>query len=119
MAVQLETYFFLTLLTFAILPGESEAAFGQTIDDKVTDFRFKNMGEAYISEFEIVDSKANFEVVLEVSHCYIGRWVTNCPFTKVNQSSMHCPVDLTYLLYRVNVAFTFRQIVHQSIQERT
>nr|BAJ41223.1 egg coat matrix protein [Asterias amurensis] len=87
MAVQLETYFFLTLLTFAILPGESEAAFGQTIDDKVTDFRFKNMGEAYIPEFEIVDSKANFEVVLEDTLNEAEYWVVDFEPYNMNKNT--------------------------------
>ena len=66
MAVHLRSYFFI-LLIFTLLPDDSVAAFGEAIEDKVTDFRFKNMGQAYVSEFEIVDTKAKFEVILEVS----------------------------------------------------
>ncbi|XP_038055217.1 uncharacterized protein LOC119727422 [Patiria miniata] len=43
----------------------STARFGEEIDDKVTDTRFKNMGQAYISQFEIDDSNTKFQVVLE------------------------------------------------------
>ncbi|XP_022084827.1 uncharacterized protein LOC110976117 [Acanthaster planci] len=54
------------LLAFlGALFGQSAARFGDAIEDKVSDSRFRNMGQAYISQFEIVDSTTKFQVVLE------------------------------------------------------
>lgn len=58
---------FSRLFVLFIFIGFSSAEFGESIDDEVIDERFRNVGQAYVKEFEIVDDVVTFSVVVEVS----------------------------------------------------
>lgn len=50
-----------------LFSGGACAQFGAAISDEVADERFRNVGQAYVKKFEIVDDETKFTVVLEVS----------------------------------------------------
>ncbi|XP_071846845.1 uncharacterized protein [Apostichopus japonicus] len=71
-----------------LFSGGARAQFGASISDEVADERFRNVGQAYVKKFEIVDDETKFTVVLEDTVGEKEYWVVDFEPYNMNTSKL-------------------------------
>ena len=66
-SIMFSVYFLFNLLALLCFTN-GQQQFGVPETDKITDDLFGDVGQAYVSSFEIVDTSAYLQVVLEVGY---------------------------------------------------
>ncbi|KAJ8028380.1 hypothetical protein HOLleu_30593 [Holothuria leucospilota] len=84
---------FSRLLVLFIFIGFSSAEFGESVDDEVVDERFRNVGQAYVKEFEIVDDVVTFSVVVEDTIGEPEVWIVDFEPYNLQQNNLAVEYD--------------------------